>query len=219
MATPPDRLASHRKEVREGITGRPPMFTDAGELRRKCEEYFLLCDSTKTLVPDKKTGELTEVYRSRPYTIVGLARHLGFKSRMSLLHYAGKPEFAEVVADARMRIEEQRSEQLIDRSGIPGGIIFDLKNNHGWRDESSVEVSGPQGGPIQLGLASMPPAPKNMDEWVQWYNASNAAKAAPEAIDITPEPLTLSVGNEQQESVINGEVQSFPVSEGESRPS
>lgn len=201
--TPPDRTSAHRQELRENITGRPPVFTDPFELKRKCDEYFELCDSHKEQVPDKKTGELTDVYRRRPYTIVGLARHLGFKSRNSLLHYEGKPEFADVIIDAKMRVEEQRSEQLIDRSGIPGGIIFDLKNNHGWRDESSVEVSGPNGGPIQLGLASMPPAPKNMDEWVAWYNAMTASKSAPEVIDVTAEPLTLPAANQQQETVLN----------------
>ena len=198
--TPPDRTAAHRQELSETITGRPPVFSCPFELKRKCDEYFELCDSHKELIPDKKTGDLIETYRRRPYTIIGLARHLGFKSRNSLLHYAGKPEFADIIIDAKMRIEEQRSEQLIDRSGIPGGIIFDLKNNHGWRDETSVEVSGPNGGPIQLGLASMPPAPKDMDEWVAWYNAMTSRKAEPEAIDVSAVPLTLPAENMQQEN-------------------
>lgn len=207
--TPVERTADHRKEIRVGITGRPPVFDDPFVLKRKCDEYFELCDCNKVTVPHKKTGELIDEYRQKPYTVIGLARHLGFKSRNSLLHYEGKPEFADILLDARLRIEEQRNEQLIDKSGIPGGIIFDLKNNHGWRDESSVEVSGPNGGPVQLGLVSMPPQPKDMAEWQAWYNQMAAAKAAPKVIDVEPESLMLSVG-EQTESIDEVRPESIP---------
>lgn len=100
-----------------------------------------------------------------------------------------------------MKIEAQRNVQLIEKSGIPGGVIFDLKNNHGWRDESSVEVSGPGGGPIQIGLTSMPPKPKDMAEWREWYESTMKAKTE-EIIDAEFETLSLPACGQQAE-VIN----------------
>jgi hypothetical protein len=31
----------------------------------------------------------------------------------------------------------------------PTGVIFNLKNNYGWRDKNETEHTGPNGGPIQ----------------------------------------------------------------------
>lgn len=62
--------------------------------------------------------------------------------------------------------------------GNAAGTIFDLKNNFGWRDQQNVELTGAQGGPVQLaaGLAGMPPAPKDMEEWQRWYAEMNTQK-------------------------------------------
>lgn len=147
--------------------GRPPKFKTPEEMNTLIEAYFTACDETK-----------------RPYTVPGLALALGFSSRSSLFDYAtrnaGHEEFAATIKKAKLRIEAQRVEALVTCRGNPAGMIFDLKNNFGWRDQQNVELTGAQGGPVQLaaGLAGMPPAPKDMEEWQRWYAEMNTQKSS-----------------------------------------
>lgn len=195
----PHRTAAGREPVRAEARRKRPYYESPEEMRAKIDEYFEDCDNRQKKIYDKKTKEIVEIPSPEPYTIAGLALFLGFNSRSGILNYEGQPDFADVVAYARMKIEAQRSVQLIEKSGIPGGVIFDLKNNHGWRDESSVEVSGPGGGPIQIGLVSMPPKPKDMAEWRAWYEATMNAKPTEEIIDAEFETLSLPCCDQQME--------------------
>ena len=140
--------------------GRPARFSSAEDMQVQIDAYFTACDESKP---------------KRPYTVPGLALALGFSSRSSLFDYAtrnaGHEEFAATIKTAKLRIETQRVEALVSCRGNAGGLIFDLKNNFGWRDQQNVELTGAQGGPVQIaaGLVGMPPAPKDMDEWQRWY--------------------------------------------------
>jgi hypothetical protein len=40
-----------------------------------------------------------------------------------------------------MRIELDRHERLIDKNRFTPGVIFDLKNNHGWKDQQDHNVT------------------------------------------------------------------------------
>ncbi|NCB04524.1 MAG: hypothetical protein EOM69_03270 [Clostridia bacterium] len=106
--------------------GRPPKFKTPEEMNTLIEAYFTACDETK-----------------RPYTVPGLALALGFSSRSSLFDYtarnAGHEEFAATIKKAKLRIEAQRVEALVMCRGNAAGMIFDLKNNFGWRDASEVK--------------------------------------------------------------------------------
>jgi len=159
--------------------GRPPKFKTPEEMNALIEGYFAACDESK-----------------RPYTVPGLALALGFSSRSSLFDYtarnAGHEEFAATIKKAKLRIEAQRVEALVMCRGNAAGMIFDLKNNFGWRDQQNVELTGAQGGPVQLaaGLAGMPPAPKDMGEWQRWYQESINAKKVGEG-------AVLGSGNEE----------------------
>ncbi len=149
------RSAEHRREVAMVVErGRPPMYTDPAELEAKFDEYFARQD---------KEG--------RPYTIAGLCLAAGFSSRQSLHDYLAKPEFVDVIKRAKLRVEEFLNEKLLAGQGMVAGPIFNLKNLEPayWRDKHESEVSINSEAQVGLGLALMPPEPKDMLEWQQWY--------------------------------------------------
>ena len=100
---------------------RPPKFSSPEEFKEAADSYFTLCEA-KDKVP----------------TVNGLALALGFNSRQSLLNYAEKPEFVDVVKTARTKLEMAWEERL----GGPNatGTIFWLKNQ-GWSDRSEQAVT------------------------------------------------------------------------------
>ena len=107
------------------ITGQPRLFNSPEDIQPLIEDYFKQCDTNK-----------------RPYTVAGLAHHIGFSSRQSLFDYEKFPEFADTLKRAKFRIEAQRNEQLIAGQGNVVGMIFDLKNNFDWKDSKELQVSG-----------------------------------------------------------------------------
>lgn len=81
---------------------------------------------------------------TRP-TITGLAAALDL-TRQGLINYEGREEFFDTVRQAKIQVEEILEQGLY---GNVAGLMFNLKNNFGWKDKSETEVSGPDGGPIQ----------------------------------------------------------------------
>jgi len=81
-------------------------------------------------------------------TISGMCYFLGFVDRGALAEYEKKPEFSRTVKGARIRVEQSLEEHLY--GGQVTGVIFNLKNNFGWKDKTEQELSGPDGGPVFL---------------------------------------------------------------------
>lgn len=109
--------------------GRPRLYRTAAEFTAKVEEYFEEC---------KTEGE--------PPTLAGISLFLGFADRQSFAEYEEYEDaFSLTVKRARLRIEADRSKRLIGKDTFTPGVIFDLKNNHGWKDKSEQELSGPDG--------------------------------------------------------------------------
>lgn len=96
--------------------GRHPLYDDAEAMQKKIDEYF----DTETV-----------------WTIPGLAYHLGFASRQSLLDYEIKEDFSLPVKRAKLRIEAFNAKELHRRDGTVTGIIFTLKNM-GWKDQQDL---------------------------------------------------------------------------------
>lgn len=93
-------------------------YTSAKALEHAVNLYF-----------DKKFAE------EKPLTIAGLALSLGFTTKEALRRYEEKGEdFADVIETARTRIEEWKNELLLEGGRATNGIIFDLKNHHGYSD-------------------------------------------------------------------------------------
>lgn len=114
--------------------GRPRLYQDHASFAAKVDEYF----------------ESLETSGKRP-TLAGLSYFMDFEDRETFVRYAEYgDEFSRTVKQTRMRIEDDRWQSLIDKGGFTPGLIFDLKNNHGWKDKTEQEVTGADGGPVQV---------------------------------------------------------------------
>lgn len=109
------------------IVNRKRKFATADELREAVDDYFN-----------------SKIATQSPFTISGLALHLGV-SRATLLNYEKKyagTEYAEIIENAKLRIEAFVEECLF-RSKVPTtGVIFNLKNNFAWKEKQEVDCSG-----------------------------------------------------------------------------
>ena len=96
--------------------GRPPKYKTKVEIQEKIDNYFKDCQ-----------------LNNKPYTITGLGLALDM-SRQDLINYSKKDEFFDTIKRAKMRVENYLEERLINDSSATG-IIFNLKNNYGWKDK------------------------------------------------------------------------------------
>lgn len=96
--------------------GRPNKISSKKELENKIDKYFKECDN-----------------KSEPYTITGLCITLDI-CRDTLSEYAKKEEFSDTIKKAKLRVENYLEKHLITDNGTTG-IIFNLKNNFGWKDK------------------------------------------------------------------------------------
>lgn len=111
--------------VTERPVGRPRRYPTHEAFEAKTEEYFQ-----------------SEEGQTFP-TLSGLCLFMGFADKQSFSNYETYGEdFSLTVNKARLRIEAHRHKMLIDRNSFTPGIIFDLKNNHGWKDQQQLEHSG-----------------------------------------------------------------------------
>lgn len=117
--------------------GRPLKFKSVHSLEEKINEYFDSCfapayndDGTPVINP--ATGNQM-MYRTKPWTLSGLACHLGI-DRKTLYNYSKNDKFFPTIKNARAKIEAYVEEQLFTPK-IAAGVIFNLKNNFGWQDK------------------------------------------------------------------------------------
>ena len=103
------------------------------------------------------------------YTVPGLAYACGFNSRQQLWEYGQKDEFTDTIKRALLRIETQRSKNLIDSPIATAGKIFDLKNNFGWQDKKEIELGNKPGEDFSVAgvLHSLETAPKSADNMIK----------------------------------------------------
>jgi len=108
--------------------GRPRKFTEVEKMQARIDLYFDDCEA-----------------RGKPPTIAGLAYSLGFEDRHALAEYEKRDEFSATVKKARLRIEQDRAERVLDKDRFTAGVIFDLKANHGWKDTVHVDNTSSDG--------------------------------------------------------------------------
>lgn len=150
------RTKQKNKEVEaNNPVGRPPKFKTVDELQKKIDEYFESCfeewweeievDGGTRWVPRlDRNGEIKK-YQKEPFTITGLALSLD-TTRETLSDYESKPEFSDTIKRAKTRIENYTEKQLFDKQARNMvGIIFNLKNNYGWKETQGIEHSGEAG--------------------------------------------------------------------------
>lgn len=103
-------------------TGRPLKFKSVEELQEKIDKYFADCDE-----------------QEKPYTVSGLAVALD-TNRTTLINYEEKSEFFNTIKKAKAKIEAYNEEMLYNKNIPTTGVIFNLKNNYGWKDKQEIEA-------------------------------------------------------------------------------
>lgn len=116
------------------LNGRDKLFESPGELKIFIQEYFDWCDANPINVwhsqLDKASNLPVKVPTQRPYTLEGLATHLGISSR-TLRNYRlqeGYEDFFPIIAWARQVITTQRVENGSIGSFKEGFMKFLLIN-------------------------------------------------------------------------------------------
>lgn len=148
------------------------LYDTPQDMQDKVEEYFDWCF----------TFEIRDGRRVRkclnPPTFSGLARYLGFSSRLELLSYTNKKKksFEDVINDAKLRIEDFYEGRLVMNHGPSTGIQFALKNNCGWEDTSKQQITGGSGDKSLVFAWGIDETQKVMDSKIAGKNTKKIAK-------------------------------------------
>jgi len=92
------------------------------------------------------------ISKEQHLTITGLYIALGIVKSTFLEYESGRYDddinvFSDLLKELKQRIEDYAENRLFGNN--PTGAIFALKN-YGWKDKTETELTGPNGGPIQL---------------------------------------------------------------------
>jgi len=115
--------------------GRPRKYQSAEEMQEIIDSYFRDRDE-----------------KEKPYTITGLALALD-TDRRGLLDWMAMEEFTHVLKAARAKVESSVEERLFDGKNAAGPIFW--MKNHGWSDTQKLELTGADGGPVDVRIAGM----------------------------------------------------------------
>lgn len=112
--------------------GRPRKYKTVEDMDKGIEDFFNKCDAL-----------------DEPYTVTGLALHLGFYGRQELLNYLdyvdeNEKSFSDSIKKAKARCEEALIKKMLTNKYNPTAGIFVLKNNYGFKDKQEVESNGTQ---------------------------------------------------------------------------
>lgn len=115
--------------------GRPLAFESVEELEKAVNSYFSKNE-------DGSYGEawvdIGGEFVFMP-TMSGLALALNV-DRKTITNYANKEKFFPTIKRARNLVEQTLERRLYMNN--PTGVIFNLKNNFGWRDQTETKHSG-----------------------------------------------------------------------------
>lgn len=120
-------------------------------MKRKIDEYFDFC-----LREGYGRDGQPKIVEFKVPTYSGLARYLGFTSRRQMLDYADQRDeaYGDVVKDGLLRLEDYLEGKLV-YSKAPAGIALSLKNNAGWEEKSTRQLTaGADNQPLVFGWAS-----------------------------------------------------------------
>jgi hypothetical protein len=120
--------------------GRPLTFKTEKELQEKIDEYFAYCDNRVKNIYVKEVGDNVPISYPEPYTMSGLAEYLDI-DRKTLVNYGNRDKYFLTIKRARAKVEHDLEVRLLE-SRTPVGVIFNLKNNFSWIDESKQTLDG-----------------------------------------------------------------------------
>jgi transcriptional regulator with XRE-family HTH domain len=170
-------FSEQRGEIMAKKVGRPKKYSEEKEFANKVQHYFDSITITE-LAWDYKVvgqdGEGKDIFDRVPRlnnageqikitryvenpSILKLCEHLGM-TRETLCQYEKDPMFSDTIKKAKAKIEQYLEDQLYRKDQVTG-IIFNLKNNFGWKDKQEIEATGKDGGAITIEFKGQ------LDEW------------------------------------------------------
>jgi hypothetical protein len=126
------------KILQKNKVGKPLKFKTVAILQKKIDEYFRKCDEHKAPYVIKG-GEVIMIPDPIPYTITGLAEELD-TSREGLINYQNRDEYFDAIRRAKLKCERFAEESLW-KPKVASGVIFNLKNNYGWKEKNEVDIT------------------------------------------------------------------------------
>jgi len=143
---------------KKNVGGRPLKYTP-DDFSKRINRYFnsisyyedVLNDAGEPAI-DIDGEKIIKVVYAAPPSILGMCLFIGI-SRETLLEYSNREQFADTIKEAKAKVEQYLADQL-NRTTQVAGIIFNLKNNFGWKDVQTVENTGPNGGPLLIQAVS-----------------------------------------------------------------
>lgn len=125
------------------VIGKKRKYEDPEDLRKQCDAYF-----KSLMAPVQFKGQIVKdeagnvvVEQVKPATLSGLAQFLGIQTK-TLMSYHMKsvsglipPEYAEIVLEARQKVEVFAEEQMYSRDGSRGAQ-FVLQAGFGWQTKA-----------------------------------------------------------------------------------
>ena len=144
---------------------RKPKFRTAKEIKVLCQQYFSTCDNnTQAEIKIVKGKEISYLKPyPLPYTVPGLAVHLGYADRHSLYDLKQNKKFSHVVKMALSVIENHYIQRSLLNKFNASLVQFLLRAGYGYKEYSGIEISGPGGGAIQL--TGVPHKQLSLDEF------------------------------------------------------
>lgn len=129
-----------------GNAGKPKTWETPEELQEDINAYFDWCDDNPISIHhsskiDDETGKPLTYEIDRPYTIEGLCSYLGC-NRLTLINYEkeeGYEEYFNTIKDAKNKIQQNKVERVLSGISPQSATIFDLKNNHGYKDQKEID--------------------------------------------------------------------------------
>ena len=140
--------------------GKPLLFDTPEKLEKALNDYFDSITITELKYQLVKVGEDeegkpiyeqepilnnkgTQVTRTRYYenpSILAMCRHIG-TTRETIREYEMREGYVDTIKKAKARVEEYLENELYRKEQVTG-VIFNLKNNFGWKDKQEIETSG-----------------------------------------------------------------------------
>ena len=145
--------------------GRPKLYTSVDEVAEIIEEYFDYCDNRIQHIYSAKADGVIEVMNPAPYTMSGLALALDM-DRRSLLNYSKDEQFFPTIKKAREKVEADIEERMNDKQTFTPGLIFNAKNNFGWKDAQQQDIKIENVTPILGGTTKNALSAYNSDQEV-----------------------------------------------------
>lgn len=151
-------------------------FPSVKDLQEKIDAFFDSCYEV-----DEETGKR---YQSEPFTITGLALALNTSREVLMNIQDGtsegySKEHRDAIIRAKLKCHNYAEKQLFQAKS-PQGAIFALKN-YGWKDNQSIEVTGSDGGPIQVQALST----LQIDDLLKLEEIMSKAQIQGDVMDIT----------------------------------